>query len=275
VPDSAAGDGLGRDGTRPDGPGPIKAAAGMYHECWAADQACLDEAQVIREAGFSYTVNSESLSQQNLSTITAYATKLTSLGMKTFWEMTKDPFPTAAAQYVLDRVNAVKSSPATAGYFVGSQDGMPPERVEWLAATVKSADPDPSHLTLYIHFYQMPDCTVMLRPYASKNIDVVGLEMFPLAHSRPLSDVATCSQAGQQYASSVGKKWAVLLQAFDGSAYGLGGKYPTRIELQTVRDQVLNNSQPVAVIWWKYSDSRTPANRWNDLVQVATGTGPP
>lgn len=248
---------------------------GLYHACFPSNASCLAELDDMQKGGFQFTINYSILDDTDAN-ILKYMARLELLGLKTYWDMSQTSFRTATESRIQKLVNLVKSSPATAGYYVGDEDNVPAAKVEQNSAWIKKYDPDPTHLTIFIHFYQIDDCMVMARKYASPSVDGLGLDMYPLYGGRPTSDVATCSKKGQEYDTSIGKRWWAVLQAFKGSDenYGGTGNYPTLDQLYCMHKFALDNSKPFVVIWWWYGNTKK-WGRWDDLVKVATGSYQP
>ena len=141
-----------------------------------------------------------------------------------------------------------------------------------LAQQVKSIAPDKP--TLYI---TIPNdngvLTTQLEPF-EQTADYVGADYYPVGKGSRLDGVSRYASQTRDLAAQYGRQPAFVLQAFSWSEYdpSYADRFPTRAEMQTMRDAAISDGNPQMMLWYAFNDvmdSSDPAGNWNDVKAAA------
>lgn len=266
---------------------------GLYDSCAPSDADCRAHLDKMAKAGFKLVVN-YGVFDHDITDIMGYADHAARVGMKVIWDMSSRPYRdgTFSREYIRERVEAVKTHPATWGYYVADEPGLATPNDIWSErGQVKTLSDyvhqlDPAHPRLLVHWYESdPDDpsrpVINLRPYADY-ADVIALDVYALTVYAPAEDVGEAARAGQKLADEKGKQWAIVLQSFDAAQYpeelpDAYAGWPDRERLLKERNLTLKNSRPAFILWYSYFDilrSPDPAGHWADLVAAAFSPEP-
>jgi hypothetical protein len=251
---------------------------GLYDSCVPSDADCQAHLDKMADAGFKLIIN-YGIFDYDIAGIMGYADHAASVGMKVIWDMSAPDYRngTFSREYIRERVNAAQAHSATWGYYIADE---PDEREHGLVKALSDYihDLDPAHPRFLVHYYQIDDPVVLLRPQVD-SADVIALDVYALASNRPSEDIGVSVRSGEELAEESGKQWAIVLQSFDAAQYpkelpdGYPG-WPDRGRMLQERDLALENSHPVFILWYSYFDilrSPDPAGHWADLVAAAFG----
>jgi hypothetical protein len=251
----------------------------------------------MASAGFELVLNYNLLGG-SAEQLVAYAQQAQTLGMKVIWPMNNPAFwngtdvrryfPNLARtcvcsdnddfiQYV---VNLVKNLPGTWGYYVGDEVSTAYHRqVEALADLIGRLDS--SHRRLYVAGADSASLGASLAPFAD-TADVLGADYYPIGTTQPIEAIADIATSVQAIASQHNKQMMMVLQAFSWAQYPHEewrcspfpgcAPFPTKNEMQHMRDLVLRYSHPQLILWYSYYDifrSDNPIAHWTDLVAAA------
>lgn len=232
----------------------------------------------MAKAGFKLVIN-YGVFDYDVADIMGYADHAAAVGMKVIWDMSSRPYRdgTFDRDYIRERVEAVKTHPATWGYCIADEpDENKHRQVKSLSDYVHNLDP--AHPRFLVHYYQSNDPTVLLRPHVDA-ADVIALDVYTTAAGDPTpEDVGPVAKAGQELADKTDKKCAIVLQSFDAKPYIDDGRlpkedcrpgWPSRERMIEERNLALENSHPVFILWYSYFDilkSSDPVGHWADLV---------
>src|SRR5262249_26934202 len=89
-----------------------------------------------------------------------------------------------------------------------------------------------------------------------------------------LGGVPEFASTTRDLAADAGHRPVVALQAFSWSQYlpGVGWRFPTREEMQTMRDLAIRHGDPAMIFWYAYNDLVEPDDpdaNWRNLQQAA------
>jgi hypothetical protein len=272
---------------------------GVYEGCspgtrTAHVQVCIDRLRTIRSAGFVIVLNYSGLSGSP-EQVRAYARAADDLGIRLIWPihhraLYSQPDVSATframaiacgcsspSELIPFMVGVVRPLPATFMYYVG--DETPFHMHAGMAANSRLvAQSDPSHPRLFVS-NELRGLGANLEPFAD-DADVLAGDVYPVATSNRLEDVADASRAVQRVADAHGRQSAMVLQAFSwGPDFEpLPERWPTVDEYHTMRDLALVNGRPGFLLWWAayvIFRSSERERRWADLVQgVIAPEGP-
>ena len=271
---------------------------GLYEECPPADGArCLARLTQMASAGFELVLN-YNLLDGPADKVVAYAQQAHTLGMKVIWPMNNPVFwnGTDVRRYFSDLartcacsdndgfiqylVNLVKNLPGTWGYYVGDEVPSAYRRqVEALADLIGRLDP--SHGRLYVAGADSISLGAPLAPFAD-TADVLGADYYPIGTTQSIEATAEIATSVQAIASRHNKQSMMVLQAFSWAQYPHEesrcspfpdcASFPTKNDMQQMRDLVLRYSHPQLILWYSYYDifrSDNPIAHWTDLVAAA------
>lgn len=255
---------------------------GLYDSCEPSTEECRSHLDKIAKAGFKLVIN-YGVFDYDVADIISYANHAATVGIKVIWDMSSRPYRdgTFDRDYIRERVDAVKTRPATWGYYVADEPGntTPLDTGSEQGAVKVLSDYvhqlDPAHPRFLVHWYE-DDPVGPLRPYVD-SADVFAVDVYPLASCSDSRDVEATAKASQELADKTDRQWAIVLQSFDGAQYkkeipDACPGWPDRERLLKERNLALKNSYPVFILWYSYFDilkSSDSAGHWADLVAAA------
>jgi hypothetical protein len=277
------------------GPAPAKAALppqGVYEQCAPATQDCGSRLQTIADAGFQYVLNYTAWFG-SAEQVRQYADQAQAAGIKLIWPLNDhawrdgtdlrsyyrylgpDCSCTTNAQFKQWALGLVKDKPSTWGFYVG--DELTPtsqniSQTKALASEVKSIAPNKP--TLYV---TIPNdngvLTSQLEPF-EQTADYVGADYYPVGKGNNLNATSGYADDTRQLAAQHGRQPMFVLQAFSWSEYDAGAadRFPTRTEMQSMRDQAISSGDPQMLLWYAFNDvmdSSDPTGNWEDVKAAA------
>lgn len=267
---------------------------GLYEGCApkSATMNCGQRLQNMGGAGFKYVLN-YSAWYGSAAEVRNYADQAAAAGMQVIWPLNHtawrngaelaDIYPGLAADCGCTSnddfrdyaVNLVKDHPATWGFYVGDEQLPTAEnvaKIKALSDQVKSIAPDKPTL-----FVTLPrtNLEAHLAPFLSA-ADVGGTDYYPVGLEADLSRFAGVASENRRVTRAHGKSPAMVLQAFSWQQYYPStypnARFPTRSEMQQMRDLAITHGQPSMVLWYAYHDvleSSDPAGNWANLKAAA------
>jgi hypothetical protein len=276
---------------------PAKAALppqGVYEQC-APNSTTVDCGQRLRmmaDAGFQYVLNYTAWfgsAQQ----VRRYADQAQAAGIKLIWPLNDhawrdgtdlrshyrylgpDCSCSSNSEFKQWALGLVKDRPATWGFYVGDELSPTAQNISQtkaLASEVKSIAPNKP--TLYV---TIPNdngvLTTQLEPF-EQTADYVGADYYPVGAGDDLGNVLGYAADTRRLAGQYGKRPMFVLQAFSWSQYFPSHRYrfPTRAEMQTMRDAAISAGDPQMMLWYAFNDvmdSSDPAGNWEDVKAAA------
>ena len=276
-------------------PAPAKAALppqGVYEQCAPATQDCGARLKTIADAGFQYVLNYTAW-YGSAEQVRNYADEAQALGIKLIWPLNDHAWRDGTdlrdyyrylgpdcpcdsnAEFKRWALGLVRDHPATWGFYVG--DELSPtstnvSQTKALASEVKSIAPNKP--TLYI---TIPNddgvLTSQLEPF-EQTADYVGADYYPVGKSNSIDALSRYASQTRELAGQYGRQAAFVLQAFSWSEYesGAADRFPSRGEMQTMRDQAIAAGDPQMLLWYAFNDvmdSSDPAGNWQDVKAAA------
>lgn len=276
-------------------PAPAKAALppqGVYEQCAPATQDCGARLQAIADAGFQYVLNYTAW-YGSAEQVRQYADEAQAAGIKLIWPLNDHAWRDGTdlrsyyrylgpdcpcstnAQFKQWALGLVKDHPATWGFYVGDELSPTSQNISQtksLANEVKSIAPGKP--TLYV---TIPNdsgvLTSQLEPF-EQTADYVGGDYYPVGKGNNLDALSGYADDTRRLASQYGRQPMFVLQAFSWSEYDAGAadRFPTRTEMQTMRDSAITAGDPQMLLWYAYNDvmdSSDPAGNWEDVKAAA------
>jgi hypothetical protein len=278
-------------------PAPAQAALppqGIYEQCApnSTTEDCGGRLKTIADAGFEYVLNYTSWfgsAQQ----VRRYADQAQAAGIKVIWPLNDRAWRDGTdlrshyrylgpdcscsnnAQFKQWALGLVKDHPATWGFYVGDELPPTPQNVsqtQALANEVKSIAP--SKPTLYVTIPNSNGVlSSQLEPF-EQTADYVGADYYPVGAGDDIENVAGYASDTRRLAAQYGKRPMFVLQAFSWSQYFPSHRYrfPTRAEMQTMRDLAISAGEPQMMLWYAFNDvmeSRDPAGNWENVKAAA------
>jgi hypothetical protein len=269
-------------------------AQGLYEQC-APNSTSLDcgaRLRTIADAGFKYVLN-YTVWFGNAQQVRRYADQAQAAGIKLIWPLNDHAWRDGTdlrshyrylgpdcpcsgnAEFKQWALGLIKDHPATWGFYVG--DELPPtsqnvSQTTALANEVKSIAP--AKPTLYV---TIPNnngvLTSQLEPFG-QTADYVGADYYPVGTGDSLESVRGYAADTRRLATQYSKRPMFVLQAFAWSQYFPSHSYrfPTRAEMQTMRDYAISAGEPQMMLWYAFNDvmeSHDPAGSWADLKAAA------
>jgi hypothetical protein len=278
---------------------------GLYENCAPASSAtvCLDHLQQMAGGGFKLVVNYSQFygtADQEV----AYADEAHTLGMKVIWGMSDPAFWNGTdlrsyftnlsstcscsdnAGFIRYVVSLVKDLPGTWGYYIGDEvDPSNHAQVKALSDLIQQVDP--THPRLFIGAAEFSSVVAPRIAPFSDTADVLGVDNYPVG--RPdipngVNNIGGIAQAVQSVVDPINEQSAIVLQAFSIAEYQQQSSascspypsclpFPTREQMRTMLDLVLQNAHPRLVLWYSYFDvmrSDSPTQHWTDICSLAS-----
>jgi hypothetical protein len=114
--------------------------------------------------------------------------------------------------------------------------------------------------------------TSQLEPF-EQTADYVGADYYPVGKGNNLDATTSYAEDTRQLAAQYGRQPAFVLQAFSWSEYGSApDRFPSRGEMESMRDQAIASGDPQMMLWYAYNDvmdSSDPAGNWEDVKAAA------
>jgi hypothetical protein len=276
-------------------PAPAKAALppqGMYEQCAPATQDCGARLQTIADAGFKYVLNYTAW-YGSADQVRQYADEAQAAGIKLIWPLNDHAWRdgtnlrsyyrylgpdcpcSSNADFVQWALGLVKDHPATWGFYVGDELSPTSQNISQtkaLASEVKSIAPDKP--TMYV---TIPNdngvLTSQLEPF-EESADYVGADFYPVGKGNHVDATSGYADDTRRLAAQYGRQPLFVLQAFSWSSYDAGAadRFPTRSEMQDMRDQAIASGNPQMMLWYAYNDvmrSSDPQGNWNEVKAAA------
>jgi hypothetical protein len=277
------------------GPAPAKAALppqGVYEECAPATQDCGARLQTIADAGFQYVLNYTAWFG-SAEQVRHYADEARAAGIKLIWPLNDHAWRDGTdlrtyyrylgpdcpcsnnAQFKQWALGLVKDNPSTWGFYVGDEltpSSQNVSQAKALGNEVKSIAPDKP--TLYV---TIPNdngvLTSQLEPF-EQAADYVGADYYPVGKGNNIDATSGYADDTRRMAAQYGRQPVFVLQAFSWSEYDPAAvdRFPTRTEMQTMRDQAISSGDPQMMLWYAFNDvmdSSDPAGNWEDVKAAA------
>jgi hypothetical protein len=251
---------------------------------------CGERLRLIGEAGFDYVLNYTSwfgTAQQ----VRRYADQAEAAGVQLIWPLNDKAWRDGTnlvkhyrylgpdcdcddnAAFKQFAVDLVKDHPATWGFYTGDEAIPSEQNVSEIAALSEEIQQlAPGKPRLYITLPR-DDLTAQLEPFVPA-ADVAGTDYYPVGMAPDLSRWPDVARTTRELTSRYGRRSALVLQAFSWSQYYQGRpvRFPTRDEMQQMRDLALAHGDPDMVLWYAFNDLMDmdqPMKRWTDLQQAA------
>ncbi len=277
--------------------GPARAHAalppqGVYDQCAPATQDCDANLRAIADAGFKYVLN-YTVWFGSADQVRHYADQAQADGLEVIWPLNDHAWRdgtdlrsyyrylgpdcpcSSNAEFKRWALDLVKDHPATWGFYVGDELSPTPQNISQtkaLASEVKSIAPDKP--TLYV---TIPDdngvLTSQLEPF-EQTADYVGADYYPVGKGNNVDALTGYADDTRRLAGQYGRQPMFVLQAFSWSSYEAGApdRFPTRGEMQSMRDQAISAGNPQMMLWYAYNDvmrSSNPQGNWESVKAAA------
>jgi hypothetical protein len=277
-------------------PPPAKAALppqGVYEQCApnSTTEDCGARLRAIADAGFKYVLNYTAWFG-NAGQVRHYADEAQAAGIQLIWPLNDHAWRDGTdlrsyyrylgpdcpcsnnAAFKQWALGLVKDHPATWGFYVGDELSPTAQNVSQakaLAGEVKSIAPHKP--TLYV---TIPNdngvLTSQLEPF-EETADYVGADYYPVGKGNNMDALSGYAQDTRQLAAQYGRKPVFVLQAFSWSEYEPSAdRFPTRGEMQSMRDMAISEGDPQMMLWYAFNDvmdSSDPQGNWNDVKAAA------
>jgi len=265
---------------------------GVYDQCAPATENCDKNLQAIADAGFKYVLN-YTVWYGSADQVRHYADEAQSLGLQVIWPLNDHAWRDGTdlrsyyrylgpdcscntnAQFKQWALGLVKDHPATWGFYVGDELSPTSQNISQtkaLANEVKSIAPNKP--TMYV---TIPNdngvLTSQLEPF-EQTADYVGGDYYPVGKGDNLEAMNGYADDARRLASQYGRQSLYVLQAFSWSSYDAGAadRFPSRAEMQTMRDAAITSGDPKMLLWYAYNDvmrSSDPAGNWAEVKAAA------
>jgi hypothetical protein len=275
-------------------PAPAKAALppqGVYEQCAPATQDCGARLQTIADAGFKYVLNYTAWFG-SAEQVRNYADEAQAAGIQLIWPLNDHAWRDGTdlrsyyrylgpdcpcstnTQFKQWALGLVKDHPSTWGFYVGDELSPTSQNVSQtkaLAGEVKAIAPNKP--TLYV---TIPNdngvLTSQLEPF-EQTADYVGADYYPVGKGNNLDSTSGYADDTRRLAAQYGRKPVFVLQAFSWSEYEPApDRFPTRAEMQSMRDMAISSGDPQMMLWYAFNDvmdSSDPAGNWDDVKAAA------
>jgi hypothetical protein len=266
---------------------------GLYEQC-APNSTTLDCGQRLRtiaDAGFRYVLNYTAWFG-NAEQVRRYADQAQAAGIQLIWPLNDRAWRDGTdlrshyrylgpgcpcsdnAGFKQWALGLVKDHPATWGFYVG--DELPPtsqnvSQTTALANEVKSIAP--AKPTLYVTIPDNGSLTGQLEPFGNV-ADYLGGDHYPVGMDDDLAGTSRHADDTRRVAARHGRKPMFVLQAFSWSEYdpSFADRFPTRSEMQAMRDMAISAGDPQMMLWYAYNDvmdSSNPTGNWEAVKAAA------
>jgi hypothetical protein len=276
-------------------PAPAKAALppqGVYEQCAPATQDCGARLKTIADAGFQYVLNYTAW-YGSAQQVRQYADEAQALGIKLIWPLNDHAWRDGTdlrdyyrylgpdcpcdsdAEFKQWALGLVKDHPATWGFYVGDELSPTSTNVSQthaLEQEVKSIAPGKP--TMYV---TIPNdngvLTSQIQPFANV-ADYVGADYYPVGKSNGMDGVSNYAAETRQATAETGTNPIFVLQAFSWDSYdsSMADRFPTRSEMQQMRDMAIGSGDPQMLLWYAFNDvmrSSNPTGNWNAVKAAA------
>jgi hypothetical protein len=265
---------------------------GVYEQCAPATQDCGPRLKAIADAGFQYVLNYTAW-YGSAEQVREYADEAQAVGLEVIWPLNDHAWRDGTdlrsyyrylgpdcpcstnAQFKQWALGLVKDHPATWGFYVG--DELPPtsqsvSQTTALEQEVKSIAPGKP--TMYV---TIPNdngvLTTQLQPFASV-ADYVGADYYPIGKANSMDGVSNYASETRRVTAGAGSRSIFVLQAFSWDSYdpSLADRFPTRSEMQRMRDIAIGSGDPQILLWYAFNDvmrSSNPAENWENVKAAA------
>jgi hypothetical protein len=265
---------------------------GVYEQCAPGTQDCGARLRTIADAGFQYVLNYTAWFG-SAEQVRHYADEAQAAGIKLIWPLNDHAWRdgtdlrsyyrylgpdcpcSSNAQFKQWALGLVKDHPASWGFYVGDELAPTSQNISQtkaLAQEVKSIAPNKP--TLYV---TIPNdngvLTSQLEPF-EQTADYVGADYYPVGRGNNLDALAGYAEDTSRLAAQYGRRPVFVLQAFSWSEYdpSYADRFPTRGEMQTMRDAAISAGDPQMMLWYAFNDvmdSSDPAGNWEDVKAAA------
>lgn len=265
---------------------------GVYEQCAPATQDCGPRLKAIADAGFQYVLNYTAW-YGSAQQVRDYADEARAVGLKVIWPLNDhawrdgtdlrsyyrylgpDCHCSTNAQFKQWALGLVKDHPATWGFYVGDELSPTSQNVSQTAALeqeVKSIAPGKP--TMYV---TIPNdngvLTTQLQPFAGV-ADYVGADYYPVGKANSMDGVSNYASETRQMTAGAGSNPIFVLQAFSWDSYdsSMADRFPTRSEMQQMRDMAIGSGDPQMLLWYAFNDvmrSSNPTENWENVKAAA------
>ena len=273
---------------------PAKAALppqGVYEQCAPATQDCGARLKTIADAGFQHVLNYTAW-YGSAEQVRNYADEAQALGIQLIWPLNDHAWRDGTdlrsyyrylgpdcscsdnAGFKQWALGLVKDNPSTWGFYVG--DELSPtstniSQTKALATEVKSIAPNKP--TLYV---TIPNdngvLTSQLEPF-EQTADYVGADYYPIGKGNNMDALSGYAEDTRRLAAQYGRQSVFVLQAFSWSEYEPAADlFPTRGQMQSMRDMAISSGDPQMLLWYAFNDvmdSSDPVGNWSDVKAAA------
>jgi hypothetical protein len=266
---------------------------GVYEQCApnSKTEDCGARLRMIADAGFQYVLNYTAW-YGSAEQVRHYADEAQAAGIKLIWPLNdhawrdgtdlRDHYRylgpdcpcSSNADFVRWALGLVKDHPATWGFYVGDELDPTSQNVSQtraLASQVKSIAP--AKPTLYV---TIPNddgvLTSQLEPFEPL-ADYVGADYYPVGKGNNINATSDYAADTRDLAAQHGRRPVFVLQAFSWSEYQPApDRFPTRSEMQSMRDMAISEGDPQMMLWYAFNDvmdSSDPQGNWEDVKAAA------
>jgi hypothetical protein len=265
---------------------------GVYEQCAPATQDCGARLQTIADAGFQYVLNYTAW-YGSAQQVRDYADEAQAVGLKLIWPLNDHAWRdgtdlrsyyrylgpdcpcSSNAQFKQWALGLVKDHPATWGFYVGdelsptSQNVSQTTALEQEVKSIAAGKP-----TMYV---TIPNdngvLTTQLQPFAGV-ADYVGADYYPVGKADSMDGVSNYSSETRQMTAGAGSNPIFVLQAFSWDSYdpSMADRFPTRSEMQQMRDMAIGSGDPQMLLWYAFNDvmrSSNPTEDWENVKAAA------
>jgi hypothetical protein len=265
---------------------------GVYEQCAPATQDCGARLQTIADAGFQYVLNYTAW-YGSAQQVRDYADEAQAVGLKLIWPLNDHAWRdgtdlrsyyrylgpdcpcSSNAQFKQWALGLVKDHPATWGFYVGdelsptSQNVSQTTALEQEVKSIAAGKP-----TMYV---TIPNdngvLTTQLQPFAGV-ADYVGADYYPVGKADSMDGVSNYASETRQMTAGAGSNPIFVLQAFSWDSYdpSMADRFPTRSEMQQMRDMAIGSGDPQMLLWYAFNDvmrSSNPTEDWENVKAAA------
>jgi hypothetical protein len=268
---------------------------GVYEYCAPASSSdgCVGRLRQIAAAGFKVVLN-YAVFDAGSAELLRYMSTAARLRLQLIWPMKDRPwwgsgsltqtYPALAAgcrcsgndaflRYV---VGLVIHSPATWGYYLADElEPADAPLVTTFSRRLRALDPRHPRLAIATGEDTVAQLLAPIAPAA----DVIGADSYPIGTGQPLDRVGLIGRAVKAVATATQRKTAMVIQAFNWSAYPAVGpwpspRWPTADEMRRMRDIAISTAHPSLILWYSYfniADAPDANQHWRNLVWAAYG----